>query len=84
MSIYEIILYIYLGVAGITALFMARKYWLEWRDTPSKYNVYFKQKQANRIVDSYVFIIAYVVYVILFPFAILEICIKNIKKRGKV
>lgn len=84
MSNYEIVLYIYLGVAGISALFLARKYWLEWRATPSKYNIYFKQKQANRIVDSYVFIIAYVVYVIVFPLAIVDECIKSFKKRGKV
>jgi len=77
-----IYLYIYLIIAGVISLFLARKYWIKWRESPSKYNVTFQQKQANRMVDSYVFIVAYVFYVLLFPLAVLEVGINLLKKRG--
>ena len=73
--------YIYLGVAMIGSIVLARRYWLKWRRTPSKYNVEFERKQVNRIVDSYIFVVAYMFYVLLFPIALIEIGYDMIKKK---
>ena len=73
--------YIYLGVAMIGSIVLARRYWLRWRSTPSKYNVMFERKQVNRIVDSYIFVVAYMFYVLLFPIALIEIGYDMIKKK---
>lgn len=79
-----IYLYAYLVIDAVISFILARKYWIKWRETPSKYNVYFDRKQINRMVDSYIFIVAYVGYLVLLPLALIDYVIGLIikKKRG--
>lgn len=79
-----IYLYIYIAIASLGSIYLSRKYWLNWRATPSKYNIYTGKKIADRSVDSYVFIIAFIFNLLFFPLACIEYAVRVHKeKRGK-
>lgn len=75
------IFYIYLLIAGVGSIYLSRKYWREWRATPSKYNVMTGRKLIDRTIDAYVFVVAFIFNYLLFPIALIELGIKNIKKK---
>lgn len=78
------IFYIYLLIAGVGSIYLSRKYWREWRETPSKYNVMTGRKLIDRTIDAYVFVVAFIFNYLLFPIALIELAIKKYKeKRGK-
>lgn len=78
------VLYVYLMIAVVGSIYLSRKYWLQWRETPSKYNLMTGRKLVDRSIDSFVFMIAFIFNLLLFPIALLEYTIRiNKEKRGK-
>lgn len=73
---------IYIIIGLIIALPLARIYFIKWRDTPNELNVVLPLKILNRIIDSFIFLIAYSIYVFLYPLAIIELIIDLLKKKG--
>jgi len=80
----ETVLVIYFSVGALVSIPLARKYWKDFRESDHKANTILPLKILNRIVDSYVFMIAWVLYTVLYPIALLELLYKQIKnKKGE-
>lgn len=81
-----IYLYIYFLLGMLIAIPLGRKYWLEFRSSNHKSNIVLPLKIFNRIVDSFVFLTAWIVYTVIYPLYFLELLlkplIKKIRERG--
>jgi len=75
---------IYLCVGAIVGIPLGRKYWEEFRKSDNKINVVLPLKIQNRIVDSFIFMVAWVIYIFLYPIALIELLIKKIRKGGQI
>jgi hypothetical protein len=70
---------IYLSVGALVGIPLGRSYWKEFRMSNSKHNVVLPLPILNRLVDSFVFMSAWVVYIFLYPLALVELLIKKLK-----
>lgn len=73
----------YLVIGMIVAIPLARGYWRSFRESDHKSNVVMPMKFQNRIIDSFVFTIAWMILVFIYPVQIAELIFKQLKKRGK-
>lgn len=73
---------IYLIIGSIIAIPLSRIYWINWRNTPSKSNIILPLKIQNRLVDSFVFLIAYAVIIFLYPIYMIELIVSKKKKES--
>jgi len=71
---------LYLSVGALVGIPLGRMYWIDFRSSNHKANVVYPYKFANRIVDSYVFMIAWFIYVFLYPFKLIELLIQKLKE----
>jgi hypothetical protein len=74
---------VYLMIGSVLAIPLARIYWIKWRETPSKTNIILPLKIQNRLVDSFVFLNAYIILIVLYPFYLIELLMKNMEAKKK-
>ncbi|MEM0173082.1 MAG: hypothetical protein QXI16_01085 [Sulfolobaceae archaeon] len=80
MNALEILLLCYFGLGAIVGIPLGRRYWRLFRESNHKLNVVLPKLNKldfNRIIDSFVFLCAWVIYIPLYPFAIIEIIFKK-------
>jgi len=78
MNVFETVLLIYFCVGAIVGIPLARRYWKLFRSSNNKMNVVLPKLgkiDFNRVIDSFVFLLAWIVLVVLYPLYIFEILI---------
>lgn len=80
----ELILWIYFIIGGIIAIPLARAYWRDFRSSDHKANTVlpkFNKIDFNRVVDSFVFLIAWIIITVTYPIYLLEKLYKKYKEQ---
>lgn len=80
----ELVLWIYLIVGALVGIPLAHGYWKSFRSSDHKANTILPKLSKidfNRIVDSYVFLIAWIIIALTYPIYIFEKLYKNYKER---
>jgi hypothetical protein len=72
---------LYLCIGALVGIPLGRLYWIDFRSSNHKANIVYPYKFANRIVDSYVYMIAWFIYVFLYPLKLLELLISKLKEK---
>ena len=84
MITFELFLTIYFVIGAIVSIPLARRYVIQFRSSNHSANLVLPKMAKldfNRLIDSYVFILAWIVLTILYPFKLVEILIR---KEGKI
>jgi hypothetical protein len=71
----------YLMIGLVLSIPLARAYVFDWRSKPSKYNIQLPNKFANRTIEAFVFIIAWITITVLYPIYLIELLVKRGKKQ---
>lgn len=85
MSLFEIILRVYIVIGIFVGIPLGRIYWKDFRNSNHKSNVILPRSakiDPNRIIDSFVFLIAWIINIFVYPITILELIIKKYKNKG--
>ncbi len=79
----ELAIKIYILIGLIVGIYLARLYWKEFRKSNHKSNIVTGYKIVDRLIDSFVFTIAYIFLIFLYPIYVIELIINNKKNKNK-
>ncbi|MCK9543740.1 MAG: hypothetical protein M0R03_17100 [Novosphingobium sp.] len=83
MTTLQLVLLIYFGIGFIVGIPLGRRYWRLFRESNHKLNIILPKANKidfNRIIDSFVFLCAWFIYIGLYPIGLLEIVLKKESK----